>query len=146
MANVSKGIDAKAFVSFVNDPTHHVNHLEREGLVENANNLGGFLKQGLQNIKDNSPIVGNVMSQGLIASIELVQDKDTKESFDASKMIAARVFEAALERGLITRAIAIDNTDIIAICPPLTITKEELSILLEILDEYIATVNKQILK
>lgn len=119
--------------------------IENEKLVQNAESLDIFLREGLQRIKENSPIVGNIMSKGLIASIEFVQDKDSKKSFNISERVSARVFESALKKGLITRAISIDNTDIIALCPPLIISKEETSAMLQILEESIALVSKQLI-
>ncbi|MFD1707433.1 aspartate aminotransferase family protein [Siminovitchia sediminis] len=118
--------------------------MEEEKLPENAYNLEGFFREGLEAIKESSPIVGNVMSRGLIASLEFVQDKDSKKAFDPSAQVAQRVFESALKRGLITRAIAIDHTDIIAMCPPLNITKEQISDLLQILEDSVQEVSKKL--
>jgi 4-aminobutyrate---pyruvate transaminase len=72
------------------------------------------------------PIVGEVRGMGLIAGIELVQDKDTRQNFDASVRAAMQVELACLEEGLIVRAIG----ETVAIAPPLIITAEQVADLL----------------
>ncbi len=106
-----------------------------EKLVENAEAMGQVLKQGLAELAKEFEIVGNVMSRGLIASLEFVQDRATKKAFPATVRMANQVFDKAMSKGLITRAITIDNTDIVALCPPLIITREQIGEILEILRE-----------
>lgn len=66
----------------------------------------------------NHPLVGEARGVGLIGAIELVQDKSTKQAFPPADRIAVKVVTAALEHGLILRAIP---GDAIAFCPPLII-------------------------
>jgi len=120
--------------------------MERENLVQNSYEMGHYLKAGLERVMENSPIIGNVMAKGLIASVELVEDKDSKKSFDPSKRVAAQVFGAAFKKGLITRGIAFNGTDIIALCPPLIINKEQINQTLDILESAIQDVHKQLLQ
>ena len=63
------------------------------------------------------PLVGDVSGVGLLAGLEIVRDKRTRESFDPAAKIAERVQGAALRRGLISRALG----DRLALCPPLII-------------------------
>ncbi|CAE7702625.1 GABA-TP3 [Symbiodinium sp. CCMP2592] len=49
------------------------------------------------------PLVGDARGIGLIGAIELVKEKETKQPFDASRAMAAKVVQFALERGLIVR-------------------------------------------
>jgi putrescine aminotransferase len=119
--------------------------MEAERLVENANNMGRLLAAGLDQIKKESTIIGNVSCKGLIASVELVQDKSSKTPFPGTMKTAVKLFESALKRGLITRAIAIDNTDIVAVCPPLIINQTQISQMLDILNESIREVESSIL-
>ena len=72
--------------------------------------------------------------RGLLAAVELVKDKTTKEMFPADLRLAQRVWEKALDSGLITRVAGANN---IALCPPLIITKKQI-------DEMIATLRNAI--
>lgn len=102
--------------------------IEREKLVQKAREQGKYLQKKLATLRD-LPIVGDVRGQGLIAAVELVQDKDTKEMFPAEMQIARKVWEKALANGVVTR---VGGTNIIALCPPLIITREQI-------DELVAT-------
>jgi len=65
--------------------------------------------------------VGEVRGVGLIAGVELVADKATKAKFDPVGKVGAQVFSRGHEHGVIVRAIG----DVIAFCPPLIITEEQ---------------------
>jgi len=119
--------------------------IERENLVENAAAMGQVLSSGLEQLKQQSQIVGNVTYRGLLASVELVEDKASKRAFPVAKKAAQLVFDKAKQHGLITRAISIDNTDIIALCPPLTIDKNQVESLIDRLGTAIMDVQKELL-
>ncbi|MFQ5939017.1 MAG: aspartate aminotransferase family protein, partial [Alphaproteobacteria bacterium] len=59
---------------------------------------------------------------GLVAAVELVKDKATKESFDPAGAVGIYLSKQAQKHGLIIRALG-DN---IAFSPPLIITGEEI--------------------
>lgn len=63
------------------------------------------------------PLVGDVSGVGLLAGLEIVRDKRTRESFDPAVRIGERIQRAALRHGLISRALG----DRLALCPPLII-------------------------
>ena len=68
------------------------------------------------------PLVGEVRGLGLIGAVELVEDKQTKKSFDPAAAAGPLAADLALENGLIVRAAG----DTIAICPPLIIEDQEI--------------------
>src|SRR5262249_2670511 len=81
----------------------------------------GFLKN-LNAFKDH-PMVGEVRGVGLIGAIELVRDKQTKESFDPKLAVAAAVVKRAQDHGLIVRVVP----DGVAFCPPLIATGAQIA-------------------
>lgn len=97
--------------------------IEKENLVEHAAVMGRRLLERLRDLLD-SPIVGEVRGLGLLAAVELVADKATRASFPDSRG-GAMVRQKCLERGLILRALG----DVVAMCPPLVITAEEVDAL-----------------
>lgn len=99
--------------------------IEREGVVANADRMGTRLHQGLGQLAS-SPIVGEVRGQGLMAAMELVKNKATREAFPVEKGVGTFFRDAAREEGLLIRAIG----DSICMSPPLTITAEEVDLML----------------
>lgn len=76
--------------------------IEREDLPGNATTVGERLLSGLQTLRD-LPVVGDVRGAGLLASVELVADKATRQPIEVRRQeIADRVRD---EQGVIVRSI-----------------------------------------
>jgi 4-aminobutyrate--pyruvate transaminase len=95
---------------------------EERDIVSHVRSIMGDFQSGLHALADH-PLVGNARGVGLIGALEIVSDKETKQSFDPSWGVSAFVGERALKHGLITRALG----DTVNFCPPLIITKEEIA-------------------
>ena len=110
--------------------------LERERMDERARDLGGFLRDGLLALKDRHEAVGDVRGRGLMQGIELVVDRRTREGNDA---LGAEVTRRCLALGLHVNVVQLPGMGgTFRIAPPLTATREELSLGLEILDQALA--------
>lgn len=68
------------------------------------------------------PLVGDTRGIGLVGGCELVQNKTTKQAFDAKRAVGAKCMQLCQERGLIVRAIG----DVIALCPPFIVTPDQI--------------------
>jgi len=108
--------------------------IEREGLVENARNVGAYLRQGLWDLASRYPIIGDVRGAGLFVSVELVKDRVTKEP--------APEETAALVNGLRERRVLISATGRAAnglkIRPPLVFSKANADHFLSAMEETLA--------
>jgi len=114
--------------------------LEDEHLVESAAEKGAYLLKRLQDLRSHE-IVGDVRGLGLVAGIELVRDRATKELFEASAGAARRVWLAALEEGVIVRPL---GGDVLAISPPFVITNEQIDKIVLVLDRALTRVEKEL--
>ncbi len=114
--------------------------IESEKLVQKAREQGRYLQKQLATLKD-LPIVGDVRGKGLMAAVELVKDKETKEMFAAETKVVARVWERALRSGLLTR---MGGANIIAICPPLIITREQIDEMVTTLRETLVAISEEL--
>lgn len=98
---------------------------ERDNLYANAAEMGGYLQSRLGELRDHEA-VGEVRGVGLIAAVELVEDKTSRAPALA---LAKRVTGLCQENGLIVRNVA---GNALALCPPLIITRDQVD---EIIDK-----------
>lgn len=111
--------------------------MEREKLVDNAAKMGAILLAGLKGLKDKHPSVGDVRGLGLIAGVEVVKDRGTREKFKAGGPELTTLANAIRERGLLTRADTIIN-----ICPPLCINESEVQQIVDAVDGALGDMEK----
>ena len=114
--------------------------LEDEHLVERAAEKGAYLLKRLQDLRSHE-MVGDARGLGLVAAIELVRDRDTKELFEVSAGAARRVWLAALEDGVIVRPL---TGDVLAMSPPFVISNEQIDKIVLVLDKAITRVEKEL--
>ena len=67
------------------------------------------------------PLVGDARGVGLLGAVELVADKDTRTPFPPGQGVGAHCQERCESHGLILRALG----DVVAICPPLIISEDQ---------------------
>src|SRR5439155_663860 len=53
--------------------------IEEEKLLENADSVGGYFRQKLDELKEKHTLIGDVRGMGLMQGLELVRDRKTKE-------------------------------------------------------------------
>jgi len=117
-----------------------------EGIVENSAAMGDYLAQALPALQERHPSIGDVRGLGLFWGLELVRNRATREPlvpFNAGGDAAApvnRLTKAALERGLYLFV----HWNVVVICPPLTIRREELDEGLGVLDEVLAIADEYV--
>jgi taurine--2-oxoglutarate transaminase len=108
-----------------------------EGIVENAAEHGTYLAEALHALAQRHPSIGDVRGLGLFWGLELVRSRETREPlspFNATSEPIQRLTKAALERGLYLFV----HWNVVVVCPPLTITREELDEGLAVLDDVLA--------
>jgi len=99
---------------------------EERDMVGHVRATAPAFQEGLRRFADH-PLVGEVRGIGLVAGVELVRDKATKEPFDPGLGVAAGLAKRAEAHGLIVRALA----DTIAFSPPLVITEAEVAMMVD---------------
>lgn len=102
--------------------------MQSEGMVDNAATMGAYLLEQLQHLRAH-PTVGDVRGIGLLAGVELVKNRTSKEKFATDGAEVKTLNALLLDKGLLTRA-----THIISLSPPLCITRAEVDRMVEIID------------
>jgi adenosylmethionine-8-amino-7-oxononanoate aminotransferase len=75
--------------------------LDQDGLLASITGKGEQLMTALQDAFGDHPYVGDIRGRGLFAGIEFVADRETKKPFPAEDKLAAKIFAATMEAGLI---------------------------------------------
>jgi putrescine aminotransferase len=107
----------------------NVRILRDEKIVETAGtDTGPYLQARLRELADH-PLVGEVRGVGMIAGIELVEDKAARKSYDAGRKVGQTCRDLCTDNGVIVRAVR----DVIVLSPPLIISRDEIDVLVDTL-------------
>lgn len=94
---------------------------EEENVLEKVGKILPFFHKTMEEFKD-LPIAGDVRYLGLIAALELVKDKKTKQRFSFEERIGFEIFQQGLKKNLLLRPLG----NIVYFFLPLCIQKREL--------------------
>lgn len=111
--------------------------LQDQGLIENANVIGGYALGRLKRMMDAHELIGSVRGLGLLMGVELVRKRESRERAVEE---AEQIMYSALAKGL---SFKVSMGNILTLTPPLTITKPEMDKALDILDECFEEVDVQ---
>jgi 4-aminobutyrate aminotransferase len=95
--------------------------IEEEGLMENAEGVGAYLKQNLMDLVGRHETVGDVRGKGLVLGLELVRDRETREPAPCE---TAKVSYRAFQNGLVIFYVGV-HSNVLEFTPPLTLTRAD---------------------
>jgi 4-aminobutyrate aminotransferase-like enzyme/Ser/Thr protein kinase RdoA (MazF antagonist) len=112
--------------------------IEDEGLVANAAEVGSYLRRGLVTLAARHALIGDVRGEGLLIGVELSGDRQTRAP---AAEHARRATEAMRDRGVLLGTTG-SAGNVLKIRPPLVFKREHADLLLEALDEVLATIGR----
>lgn len=108
----------------------------RNNLVEHSRAMGNMLHDQLNSLKDKYGCIGDIRGRGLMAGVEIVEDRETKTpALALGKAIGDRAYELGLWANLSSHP---SFGGVFRIAPPITITEDQLLGGLRILEEAFA--------
>jgi 2,2-dialkylglycine decarboxylase (pyruvate) len=109
--------------------------LINEKMAENAAKQGAYLKKHLLRLQEEFECIGDVRGRGLLLGVEIVKDRESREpDIDLGNKIS----DTCLEMGLSMNIVRVKGMGgVFRIAPPLSITKQEIDLGIEILDKAI---------
>ncbi len=107
--------------------------IEKDGLVENAREVGEHALTRLRQMQTQYTAIGDVRGRGFLIGIELVLDRENKTPADD---LAEAIFYRCLDDGLSFK-LTMGNT--ITLTPPLILTRAQMDRALDIIESAIAT-------
>lgn len=107
-----------------------IRYIKQHNLISRAAATGNILQQRLASLED-LPSVGDVRGIGMLAAVEFVCDKNTKQPYPRSLKMAETFVEIAQQRGLVVwpnvgHADG-ENGDLVMIAPPFIISEVEIN-------------------
>lgn len=108
---------------------------ETNNVIEQSNKIAKRLTERLEEIQD-WPNVGEIRQKGTMLGIELVKNRETKESFETSQRLGHQVVLEARKRGLIIRPLG----DVIVLMPAPAMPTDLIDTICDITWESISTV------
>lgn len=113
--------------------------LKRDHIIEKAQEMGKWLSYEFKSRFENNDHILGIRHLGLINALEIVKDKATKERFDPKLRLGYKIYQRALELGLLLRPIG----DTLYFNPPLNIQKQDLQNAIEIMDRAVGEILKE---
>ncbi|MFD2206973.1 aspartate aminotransferase family protein [Kiloniella antarctica] len=113
-----------------------IEQIETQGLLKNAEDIGGVLKHRLVGLMDRYPFIGDVRGMGLLLAFELVSDRNTMRPLPKELAAFDLLVDIAYSNGLIIysrRTRGGLEGDHFLVCPPMITTEaqvEEIMIML----------------
>lgn len=112
--------------------------IEEDGLQQNSLIVGAYLKEGLLELQEKHPLIGEVRGMGLLLGVELVRDRASRQPANTE---AAAVMELMKQRQvLVGKGGLFGNT--LRIKPPMCINRDDAAYLIAMLDETLSEVEK----
>ena len=109
--------------------------IRSDNLLGNVRRQGDYLSRRLNERFGNHPFVGDLRGRGLFQGIEIVSDRGTKEPFDPSYKLHARIKHEAMARGLMVYPMGgtVDGTrgDHVLLAPPFIIDSAAIDAIVE---------------
>ena len=114
-----------------------LDELMDHGVLKKAQTLAPWLTEQLTQRVGEHPHVGEIRHIGLIHALELVADKKKKTPYDPSRRMGYELYQKALFKGLLLRPLG----DVLYFNPPLTISREELTFALDVLEDVLQSLS-----
>ena len=130
---INKGSDFNHGFTYSGHPAacavaiENIRILKDENIIESVKNKTGPYLQKLWKELENHPLVGEARGIGMVAAIELVQNKETREAFPDELGVGTICRDFCFNNGLIMRAVG----DKMIISPPLVMSQSEIDELIE---------------
>ncbi len=109
--------------------------IEEDGLLARVDAMGTYLDERLTERFGNHRHVADIRGRGLFRAIEIVRDRGSREPFDPTLALHARIKADALGRGLACYPSGgtIDGTrgDHVLLAPPYIISRDEIDVLVD---------------
>jgi 4-aminobutyrate aminotransferase len=114
--------------------------IEQDRLMDNAATVGGYFRQGLEDLQRKHALIGDVRGMGLMQAMEFVKDRVTKEP---AVQETVAFMEECRKRGLLIGKGGL-MANVIRMSPPMNIAKSDVDEAIRIMDETFTTIQPMV--
>lgn len=122
-----------------------INEMKRLNLIERSQEMGEYLGEKLEKLKDKHASIGDVRGIGLFRAVEIVKDRKTKEPFNTKedKVAGNPLMVDKITAEMMKNGVSMQGwISHFVIAPPLIITKEEIDKAIKVFDNALESVFK----
>jgi 4-aminobutyrate aminotransferase-like enzyme len=105
--------------------------IEQDRLMENAEVVGSYYREGLESLKEKHEVIGDVRGMGLMQALELVKERKTKEPAPEA---TNQFMEQCRKGGLLVGKGGLFG-NVIRTSPPLNISRADVDEAIKIMDQ-----------
>ena len=114
-----------------------IDAIKEERLLENASKQGAYIMKRLEELKEQSEIVGDIRGKGLMIGMEMVEDKESKKP---APQKVTEIMMRSWKRGINVISCGVST---IRIAPPIIITRDLVDSALDIVEDVTREVEKE---
>lgn len=104
-----------------------LNIFEEENILDKNKEKSKLIRELSLERAEKHPYIGEFRQIGMIAALEIVKNKDSKENFDWTKRVGYEIYKKALKKGVILRPIA----NVIYFMPPYIINEKDIHFMVD---------------
>jgi hypothetical protein len=126
----------------------NIRYLQQNDLLSRCREMGEYLHRELTSRLAEHPLVGDIRGRGLLAGIEFVKDKNTREPFPREWRVVELINATALAYGLVVWAnvghVNGKDGDLILLAPPFIVKSEQIQEIVNILTRVLNAVAEEL--
>ena len=103
---------------------------EKGQVLQRNQELSHYLQQALQGLSQH-PHIGDVRQRGMIAAVEMLQNKAQRQAYPWQQRRGLQVYRHALQRGVLLRPLG----NVIYFMPPYVISEEQIDLMVQVATE-----------
>ncbi|MGB1612391.1 MAG: aspartate aminotransferase family protein [Arenicellales bacterium] len=106
-----------------------LNYIHENDILKSVHQTGWYFRAGLEKLKDQHDLIGDIRGKGLFIGVDLVQDRQTKAH---ASLEAKRLIELLKEEGMLVSTVGVHG-NILKMRPPLVFNRQNADMALDMM-------------
>ena len=106
-----------------------LNYIHENDILKSVHQTGRYFRAGLEKLKDQHDLIGDIRGKGLFIGVDLVRDRQTKAH---ASLEAKRLIELLKEQGMLVSTVGVHG-NILKMRPPLVFNRQNADMALDMM-------------